>query len=281
MKAGEIYRTVRKALVPVCGEFADYEARMIVCHVIGITYERFAGVLASYEEQPEKIQKTAEDIVCRRQNHEPLAYILGYADFGGRRFMVSANTLIPRADTEVLCEQAISFLPSGGRFADIGTGSGCIALTVLAETVGTTAVGYDISDGALSVARENAINLGLSDRFQIVCSDIFSEDFMARDGLFDLIVSNPPYIASEEIPKLSPEVRSEPHSALDGGADGLCFYRRLLDTLPAHIKPGGHLLFEIGYDQRAALDILCRERALRVDFVKDFGGKDRVCIIYF
>lgn len=281
MKAGEIYRTVRKALVPVCGEFADYEARMIICHAMGIAYDQFAGALASYEKQSVKIQKAAEEIVCRRQNHEPLAYILGYADFGGRRFAVSSDTLIPRADTEILCEQAISFLPSGGRFADIGTGSGCIALTVLAETVGTMAVGYDISAGALSVARENAINLGLSDRFQLVCSDIFSEDFMARDGLFDLIASNPPYIASAEIPELSPEVRLEPHSALDGGADGLRFYRRLLDILPAHIKPGGRLLFEIGYDQRTALDILCRERALPIDFVRDFGGKDRVCIIYF
>ena len=188
--------------------------------------------------------------------------------------------LIPQADTEIVCEKLISKLKSGARFADICTGSGCIALAALANTKNTVAIGYDISESALSVAKGNAEKLGLSESFLAHKADVFAPDFLEQEEPFDVIVSNPPYIETAVIETLSPEVRREPHIALDGGADGLDFYRRLLDVCPKHIKKGGALLMEIGYDQREALTTLCRAHGFSFEFYRDFGGNDRVCAVF-
>jgi release factor glutamine methyltransferase len=191
---------------------------------------------------------------------------------------VTSDCLIPQADTEIVTEKLIAKLKKGDRFADICTGSGCIALTALTKTAETTAVGYELSEGALSVARENAKRLGQETRFEAVHADVFAEDFLAGE-MFDAIVSNPPYIETDVIGTLSYEVQAEPHMALDGGHDGLRFYRRLLDICPSHIRKGGMLFLEIGYDQREALTALCMARGLSCEFYCDFGGNTRVCVV--
>ena len=224
--------------------------------------------------------KRAESLAERRNTREPLEYILGKAWFFGLCFDVTSDCLIPQADTEIVCDRLISKLKSGARFADICTGSGCIALAALTNTKNTTAVGYDISEAALKIAKRNAEKLGLQDRFSAQRADVFSPDFLDGEEPFDLIVSNPPYIETAVIETLSPEVRREPHIALDGGADGLDFYRRLLEVCPSHIKKGGALLLEIGYDQREALEALCKAHGLSCEFYRDFGGNDRVCAVY-
>jgi len=285
MRTDLFYRELRNLLLPTAKEAASYEAKEILASVLRLSETEISMIPFSGKEISPEAQALAKNIVQRRNTSEPLEYILGYAWFYGLCFDVTPECLIPQADTEILCEKLVSALKKRGTlagvcFADICTGSGCIALAALSQTENTTAVGYDISEGALSVAIRNAEKFGLTDRFTAIRADIFSSDFLAEAGEFDLIVSNPPYIRSDVIETLSPEVQKEPHIALDGGADGLCFYRRLLEVCPKHIKKDGILLMEIGYDQRKALTALCDSYGFSFAFYKDFGGNDRVCAVF-
>ncbi len=280
MTVGGFYRVLRDALSPIAGEAASYEAKDILGAVLDVPERELTFLLHSEKEISDEAQKTAALLLERRKKREPLEYILGYAWFYGYRFGVSADCLIPQADTEIVCERVISRLKNGGCFADICTGSGCIALAALLETKETTAIGYDISKGALAIAMKNAEAFGISHRFEALQADVFASDFLEGAGKFDLIVSNPPYIETAVIETLSPEVQNEPHIALDGGADGLAFYRRLLEICPSHIKKGGVLLMEIGYNQRNALASLCEAKDFSHEFYRDFGGNDRVCAVF-
>lgn len=280
MRTDLFYRELRSALSPTAGEAASYEAKEILATVLRLLESEVSMIPFSRKEIPFEAQIEAKKIVQRRNTREPLEYILGYAWFYGLCFDVTSDCLIPQSDTEILCEKVISLLKKGARFADICTGSGCIALTALSQTENTTAIGYDISDGALSIAKRNAEKFGLTERFSAIHADVFASDFLTDAGEFDLIASNPPYIQTDVIATLSPEVRKEPHIALDGGADGLRFYRRLLEVCPKHIKKGGYLLMEIGYDQKEALSSLCTSYGFSFEFYKDFGGNDRVCAVF-
>lgn len=181
----------------------------------------------------------------RRCGGEPLQYILGSWEFYGRHLDVAPGVLIPRPDTELLVEQSLSILPSSGRFLDWGTGSGCIALALLAERSDLTAVAVDANPLALSLSWNNLKMHGLLSRC-LLWHSRSPEDIPVHDGEFDLIVSNPPYIPSSRISGLSREVRKEPLTALDGGEDGLLWYRALFGWAPAKLRRGGWLLFEIG-----------------------------------
>ena len=280
MRTDLFYRELRSLLLPTVGEAASYEAKEILASVLRLSENEISMIPFSGKEISAEAQALAKNIVQRRNTHEPLEYILGYAWFYGLCFDVTQNCLIPQSDTEILCEKVISKLNPGSRFADICTGSGCIALASLFQTKNTTAVGYDISEGALSVAKRNAEKFGLTERFTAIRADIFSSDFLSDAGEFDLIASNPPYIRTDVIQTLSPEVQKEPHIALDGGEDGLCFYRRLLSVCPKHIKKGGILLMEIGYDQKEALTALCESHGFPFAFYRDFGGNHRVCAVF-
>lgn len=176
---------------------------------------------------------------------EPLQYLLGSWEFYGRPLDVAPGVLIPRPDTEVLVEQALSLLPPAGRFLDWGTGSGCIALALLAERPDLSGVAVDANPQALSLSWRNLKKHGLLSRCFLWHSRS-PEDIPARDGEFDLVVSNPPYIPSSRLSGLPREVRKEPLSALDGGDDGLCWYREIFRWAPAKLRLGGRLLFEIG-----------------------------------
>ncbi len=212
-------------------------------------------------------------IVNRCVNHEPLDYILGAAFFFNREFIVSPSVLLPRPDTEVLVEEVLA----GERaeellFADIGTGSGCIAGILTDERPGWRGIGIDRSPAALNVARRNL----RPDRVALLCCDMLSA--VAPGNRFDLIVSNPPYIPTATVQTLDTSVRDfEPHSALDGGRDGLGFYRQLAAGAPAFLKPGGRLYCEIGFDQERAVRNLFSVRPWKAFRCKrDLAGHPRV-----
>ena len=207
---------------------------------------------------------------------KPLAYIMEEAAFYDLLFFVNENVLIPRPDTERLVELAIQKIPRGGRFIDLGTGSGCIALTVLKHRPDLTAVAVDLSPDALRVAKVNAILLDLTDRVRFVQGDMKSLWF--EDGVFDTVISNPPYIPCGDIPKY-PTLSFEPRMALDGGEDGMDFYRAILSHYAHTLKKGGAFLFEIGFDQREAITALAKERGMDCKVTKDYGGNDRVALI--
>ena len=190
------------------------------------------------------------EFVERRAAGEPLQYITGVQDFYGREFRVTPDVLIPRPETELLVEAALEVTKADSPvFCDVGTGSGCIAVTLLCEIAGARAVAVDKSLAALEVAKLNAVKQSVADRAVFVVSDCFD----ALDWLqspFDLIVSNPPYVSASALEGLQREVRDhEPLVALSPGSDGLSVIRRLLTEAPAYLKPNGHLLMEIGFDQ--------------------------------
>lgn len=218
-------------------------------------------------------EERAEELLARRAGREPLAYILGWREFYGRRFTVTPAVLIPRQETEVLVDQALESIdPSGEPYVlDLGCGSGCIGITIKLERPQASVLGSDISPDAISVARGNANRLG-SD-VGIICSDAFEKMAWRR---FELIVSNPPYIADSE--ELMPDVAHfEPASALYSGATGLEFYERLAAEARGYLKLGGRILMEVGYTQAADVRSLFEASGWRhLRTTQDLSGVDRV-----
>ena len=215
--------------------------------------------------------------LTRRFAGEPVARILGAWEFWGLPFRLGPDTLVPRPDTEILVEVALAARPERAaplRCLDLGTGTGCILTALLSERPRATGVGLDRSEGALRVARDNAVLNAVDDRARFVAGDWCD----ALRGRFDLVVSNPPYIARAVIATLAREVRGhDPEAALDGGTDGLDAYRRILDGAGARLAPGGLLVLEIGYDQAAAVTELARDAGYRErGLTRDLAGHDRV-----
>ena len=222
---------------------------------------------------------TFKGYVLRRAKHEPIAYILGEKAFMRNTFKVTHDTLIPRPETELLVEslvKAAEHVRGEVKILDIGTGSGAIVVSLLDYLPKAMGAGVDISVGALTVARENAISIGVDKRCGFVRSDVFSN--VPKDKRFDIIVSNPPYIPAADIAGLDADVQQEPKGALDGGVDGLDFYRRITKEAPAFFKDGdGLLAFEIGIGQSEAVAELCRAAGLsKVAVRKDYAGIDRM-----
>jgi release factor glutamine methyltransferase len=226
------------------------------------------------------------DLVRRRLDHEPVAYISGTREFWSLSLRVDRRVLIPRPETETLVEQALARLPADGPavVCDVGTGSGAIALALLSERPLLRAVATDVSAGALALAAANAAALHdaaapLAARLELRAGDLFAT--LGDGERFDLIVSNPPYVPAAELPALMADVRDhEPHVALDGGADGLDVVRRLVAGAPAHLVPGGALLVEIGAGQLAAAAALATPGGpfLPALPVRDHAGIDRVVV---
>lgn len=210
--------------------------------------------------------------VERRSKHEPLQQITGWQEFMGLRFSVTEDVLVPRQDTETLVEEVMRYLRDGMEILDVCTGSGCILLSLLRYSNGCRGVGCDISKKALAVAAQNAKELGISAQF--IQSDLFE----SIEGRFEYIVSNPPYIRKDMIPTLMEEVRDhEPLIALDGGEDGLDFYRKITREATEHLYSGGMLFFEIGYDQGETVKLLMEEEGYEeVTVSQDLAGLDRV-----
>ena len=220
----------------------------------------------------------AEDVVSRRITGIPLQHIMGKTGFMGFDFRVSPAALVPRPDTEILTEEVLKDYHDGSRILDLCTGSGCIIVSLLALMNDCYGVGTDISEDALALAAENAdmILADKRERLEFRKGDLY--DALSQDDVFDVIVSNPPYIRTADIETLSTEVRDhDPRIALDGGEDGLDFYRRIITGAAEHLQKGGDLLLEIGYDQAEDVTKIMKANGfIEVQTVKDFGGNDRV-----
>lgn len=256
------------------------EARILVCGLLGLTA---AGLLsgggAPVDAQDASRVRAAID---RRLAHEPVHRILGFRDFYGLTLGLSPETLEPRPDTEILVERMLPFARDAVRrkgtcrILDLGTGTGAICLALLAECPGATGTGADLAAGAVATALQNAARNGLQERFSAVESDWFS----AITGSFDVIVSNPPYIASRVVDELDPEVRyHDPRLALDGGMDGLDAYRHIAGEAGAFLEADGVIGLEIGFDQKQSVTKLFETQGFRlVEHALDLGGRDRAIL---
>lgn len=236
---------------------ARREAGALLSHVIG----KDRTFLISHAEDllSENEERLFAGVVKRRAAGEPAQYITGTQDFFGRAFRVTPAVLIPRPETELLVEAALAVMTADARICDVGTGSGCIAITLVCEKEAAQAVAVDVSEAALAVARQNASDLSVGSRIEFVTSDCFTA-LNPETHQFDLIVSNPPYVAAEMLPGLQREVRDhEPLIALTPGADGLSVIRRLLHEAPNFLREAGHLIMEIGFDQGEAVQALIAE----------------------
>ena len=259
-------------------ETAALDAKLLTGHALGLD----ALALATREQDPvaDADAERVAGLLQRRMSGESVARIIGERDFYGLAFALDAATLEPRPDTELLVELAISGLPQGGRLLDLGTGTGCIPISVLANRSDASALATDISTEALDVARRNAVRHGVLDRLVLAQGNWFEAlSAQGREGeQFDLVTSNPPYIASAVVETLAPEVKDfDPRLALDGGPDGLDPYRAIAARAQAFLVPGGQVLVEIGYDQGQAVSALFGEHGFDDIVVhKDLNGLDRV-----
>ena len=247
----------------------DYDAAVMLAHVMD--EDALMLRLNSWKAMPEEKLAQYEAIIARREKREPMQYILGSTGFMGLDFHVEPGVLCPRPDTEILCEEALRRIKPGMRVLDIGTGSGALSVSIakLGKDVQVTAV--DVSDTALRVAKGNAEKNGADVRF------VKSDCFAALEGeTIDVIVSNPPYISGEEMKTLMPEVCREPELALYGGEDGLDFYRRISREARDHLKDGGCLLFEIGWQQKDDVSALLAQHIGEPFALKDYGDNWRV-----
>ncbi len=314
MKIAETYEHIATVLGNAGIEDADTEARIILRESAGLSSTDIHMRPAA--ELDEDVSTQITDIINRRLMREPLQYIYGRWDFMGLVFSVKPGVLIPRPDTEILVETALSELHDGMKILDLCTGTGCILISLLKYSNDCEGIGVDISPKALELAKQNAAEIlgedgggsGWSDAgsgasgagYAFLQGDLYDalaggeEDHSARPAAsaspasscsnastasrLDMIVSNPPYIPARVIDTLAPEVKDyEPHLALDGGDDGLDIIRRIIDKAPDHLVRGGRLLLEIGYDQGESVSALMREAGFAdVEVIPDYAGLDRV-----
>lgn len=286
MNYRECYENGRAALEAVGIEEAAWDARLLLEYVC----ETNRNDLLVHGDYPVDVDKEAKyfELLEKRKQRIPLQHLTGVQEFMGLEFKVNEHVLIPRQDTEILVEEVLKNLHDGMHVLDMCTGSGCILISLLNYSNDCQGVGVDISEEALKVARENAKKLlggkivsegecpdGVDDESVIfIQSDMFENVI----GKYEIIVSNPPYICSDVIPTLMPEVKDhEPMQALDGTADGLFFYRKIVDESKSYLTGGGMLYFEIGYDQAEAVSKLMQEAGFaEINVVKDYAGLDRV-----
>jgi len=251
----------------------ENDTRLLMEHFLGVTRN---DLLIHGDRGITENLDSYNNAIMRRCIREPLQYLTGCASFMGLDFKVSPAVLVPRADTEILVEEILKDIHSGSRIMDMCTGSGCILISLLNYSNECSGLGVDLSKDALEIAKHNASQLVPDKDISFVNSDLF-EAIEAEDK-FDIIVSNPPYIASAVIEELMPEVRDyEPRMALDGTEDGLYFYRKIVEGSETYLKSGGLLAFEIGYDQGEAVKLLMENKGFNeVEIVKDYSNMDRV-----
>ncbi len=261
-------------------ETAALDAKLLAQHALGLDALQLAT--RENEAASEEGAVALAELVRRRMTGESVARIIGEREFYGLGFTLNAATLEPRPDTELLVDLALGALPAGGRLLDLGTGTGCIPIAVLANQPDASAVAVDLSGLALEAARGNAIRHGVSERIAFLQGSWFEALFTSPKGRaeerFDLIVSNPPYITSEVVETLVPEVKDfDPRLALDGGPDGVAPYRVIAAEAAFWLKPGGWVLVEIGHDQGASVSALFIEAGFEeVTVYRDLNGLDRV-----
>ena len=272
MKFCDIVLSLEKAGV----ETPEYDAQILLEHFCSVRPHELLFVR-------EKDFDSAElrSAVEKRASRYPLQYIVGSWFFMTEEYEVNEHCLIPRQDTELLVETAIEALPENSDFIDLCTGSGCVAVSTLAARPDCRATAADLFPETLALAKRNAEKNGVADRFSPILADVLfdpSEDVKAR-APFDAVLSNPPYIQSHVLKTLSPEVGYEPEAALDGGRDGLDFYRAILKFYTPLLSPDGFFAFEIGYDQGRDLNTLAAENGFCCKILSDLSGNDRVAVL--
>lgn len=272
--ASMVLRNGTRLLTQAIGDGASRDARILMAHMMGVESDRLTVELSRMI-TPTQVSQF-EHMIKRRTLNEPISHITGKRAFWKHDFKVNADVLDPRPETETLVELAL-----GGAapetILDLGTGSGCILLSLLGEFPNAQGIGTDVSMAALQVARHNAETLGLTDRVTFQTANWFE----GISGRFNLIVSNPPYITAEEMESLSPDVRNfEPHLALTPGGDGLDAYRMIAADLATVLTPDGRALFEIGYQQgKDVIGIFSDAGFGMVELHKDLGGHDRIVTV--
>jgi release factor glutamine methyltransferase len=279
-ESSSIARLIAEA-ARVLAEAGVPEARREAMSLVGHVAKRDRTFLITHPETELRLSdaQRLREAVARRAQGEPLQYITGRQEFYGLSFEVTPAVLIPRPETELLVETALELLGKAGEpqlICDVGTGSGCIPIALLHERPRLRAVGLDISLNALSVAARNSLRLNVSGRLSLIASDCF--DALNRTGArFEMIVSNPPYVAESQLTGLQREVRDhEPRLALTPGGDGLSIIRRLLAEAPFYLDSGGHLLIEIGFDQHEAVrQLIDPETWQLLGIYKDLQGIPR------
>ena len=251
------------------------EAKLIISELFGLKY---SDILLNPD--TDFSDDAINTVLKRRLSGEPVQYIIGRVFFYGARIKVSPDCLIPRSDTELLCEAVIDLLPDNAHFLELCTGSGCIPIAILNNRGDVTCESIELFEKTAKLAIENReLNNISSARLDIRCADAF--DLCANDNIaaYDAIVSNPPYIPTSELDNLSKEVLCEPKAALDGGADGMIFYNKFLRSYSPMLKKGGFFAFEIGFDQARQITELSQSLGFECEVKKDYSKNDRVAII--
>ncbi|RYY41170.1 MAG: peptide chain release factor N(5)-glutamine methyltransferase [Sphingomonadales bacterium] len=264
---------LREATARLGTDWARDEAEMLMAHALGISR---SAMLLGHMRDP--APASFASLIERRLAHEPVAHIIGATEFYGRRLRVTRDVLIPRGDSETTLVAALEAAPNARRVLDCGTGSGCLLLSLLAERPQASGIGIDRSDAALAVGRANADALGVGARAELVLADWSQPGWADELGIFDIVISNPPYV--EVGTELDASVRDfEPAGALFAGIDGLDDYRILIPQLPALLAPRGVAVLEIGYRQAAAVTAIAEAAGLAVELRKDLAGRDRTLIL--
>jgi len=277
MQLNELLKICIKKLNNAAIEASTHEAGVILCHILNVDR-------AFLYAHPEKLlnEETIGKVIAlidKRCERLPLQQLLGEQEFMSLPFMVDENVLIPRQDTEILVETVIQYgdkVPGVLNILDLGTGSGCIAISLAKYINNSNVTAVDISDAALKIAKKNAESNEVAGKVRFIKSDLFFA--LPKNESFHVIVSNPPYIPTEDIKSLEPEVRDcEPMLALDGGADGLDFYRRITENAKEYLKDKGAIAFEVGIFQAEMVSQILKENGYTdIKIIKDLSGIDRV-----
>ena len=267
-------------------ENAALDAWYLLEHIYGISRVDFLMRRSDSFDAAQMEKSTAYQALIRQRSEGfPVQYLTGSTEFMGLPFLVNEHVLIPRQDTEVLVEEAISRMRNleKPQILDMCTGSGCILLSLLLELPQALGTGVDVSEGALCVAKENRKRLGLEQRAELIQSDLFSADYFRKNSgndhmEYDMLISNPPYIRTEDIEGLMEEVRfHDPVLALDGKENGLYFYEKITEQAGTYLKPGGWLMYEIGCDQGMDVSEIMKKNGFeQIEIKKDLAGLDRV-----
>ena len=257
-------------------ENSTLKAKILLANILNVKKEYL--LIHSEEEIKQEDKIKYENCIKELIKGKPLQYITNKQEFMGLDFYVDENVLIPQPDTEILVEKAIEIAETTqkNKILDMCTGSGCIAISLAKKINTTQIIAVDISNNALNVANKNAINNNVENKIKFINSDIFNN----IEEKFDIIVSNPPYIETETINKLEIEVQNEPHLALDGGIDGLKFYKTIANNAFKYLNENGYLLLEIGYNQQNSVTQLLQDigKYKNIETVKDLGGNYRIVI---
>ncbi len=268
------YREAVKKMNEAEIDAPEYEASLL--------FERFAAI-----DRASLVFRRDEDInspellaaIEKRLSHTPLQYILGEWEFFGLSFKVNENCLCPRPDTELTVETALRLLPKDGEFLELCTGSGCISVALCHSRSDLSGIATDKFESTAGIAAENAERNRVGDRLKIIVSDLFDEPSYIGEKRFDALISNPPYIPAADIDGLSAEVAHEPRAALDGGEDGLDFYRHIVKKYAKFLKPDGKMIFEIGFDRGDDLRSIAGEHGFFCEIIKDLEKNDRVAVL--